>query len=69
MKGRMGRPPTHTVPLLNDIKSIKTLWETEGMSISEMADYYDLSVDQMRRYFSKYLQSRDTKSTIDNTSI
>lgn len=69
MKGRMGRPPTHTVPLLCDIKSIKTLWEIEGMSISEMADYYDLSVDQMRRYFAKYLQSRDTKSTIDNTSI
>lgn len=49
----MPRPPkTFTIPIFNDIKSIKTL-EQEGYTQREMAEYYGVPLGALVRYVKK----------------
>lgn len=50
----MPRPPkTFTIPLYEDLKCIKTL-EEEGYTQREMAEYYDIPLGSLTRYYKKY---------------
>lgn len=50
----MGRPAkTFTVPLFEDIKCIRTL-EGEGYTQREMAEYYEIPLGSLARYYKKY---------------
>ena len=49
----MGRPAkTFSVPLFEDIKSIKTLQE-EGYTQREMAEYYGIPLGSLARHVKK----------------
>lgn len=49
----MPRPPkTFTIPLYDDIKSIRTLQE-EGYTQREMAEYYGVPLGSITRYIKK----------------
>lgn len=49
----MPRPPkTFTVPLFDDIKSIRTL-ESEGYTQRQMAEYYGIPLGSLARLIKK----------------
>ena len=48
------RPPkTFTIPLYDDIKCIATL-EKEGYTQRQMAEYYQIPLGSLTRYYKKY---------------
>lgn len=50
----MPRPAkTFPVPLFDDIKSIRTL-ESEGYTQRQMAEYYEIPLGSLARYYKKY---------------